>query len=88
MTFPVIKDRQALGLSISKYRDMAEGLANNCYLNKTGDSVKISKAKSKKLKNMRQNILKDPVKSQSLIYMELVRRLNIQISKKERRPIL
>ena len=80
------QDRQNLGLPIAYYKRMAEALSTHSYLNKEGQFIKIAKMKKKRLKNLRHNILKDPVKKDSPIYRELVRQIKIQITKGERRP--
>jgi hypothetical protein len=82
------EDREALGYSVPHYKLMAEGLANQCWLNKHNQLIPIKKMKLKKLKNLRHQIRKHPVKSKSIIHKELVRQINIQIGRKERRPLL
>lgn len=87
MAITALDDRKALKWTIPYYKRMAEAVSQNCFLDKEENFCKISKAKKKKLKNLRYQILKDPVKSQSPIHLEIVRRCTVQIRKHERRPI-
>lgn len=82
------EDRQSLGISIAEYRDIALALSTFCYVNKHGQHVRIARTKRNKLKNMRHSIQINKVKSRSPIYLEMLRQLNIQINKCERRPPL
>lgn len=78
-----LEDRKYLGWDIPKYRGMAEAIRDNCFLNKQGNKCNISKAKLKKLKNVRYSIVKDPKTSKSLIFKALVTRIDHELSKRQ-----
>ena len=83
-----LEDRKMLGWSIYQYQHMAQALSNGCFLNRQKQEVKIKNCKLKKLRNIRHTIRKNPLFMQSPIHMELLRRLNIQIGKRVKRPTL
>lgn len=77
-----VEDRQYLGWSQQKYREFAEALGNNCFVNKHGDHVSIKKCKTKKLKNVRAEVRRSTDWKKSMIIKELHRRLDFEIKKR------
>ena len=77
-----VEDRQYLGWSQFKYREFAEALGNNCFVNKQGDHVSIKKCKTKKLKNVRAEVRRSTDWEKSMIIKELYRRLDFEILKR------
>lgn len=78
-----LQDRHYLCLSIPEYKTFAEALANNCFLNRNAQACSISKAKTKKLKNLRANIRKHPFLMQSLIWKEQLRLIEVEIKRRQ-----
>lgn len=81
-----LEDRHYLNLSIPEYRDFAEALAKNCFLDRQANACSITKAKTKKLKNIRATIRKHPFLMNSLIWKEQLRRIDIELSKRRKVP--
>lgn len=84
MVSSAYEDRKLLEWDITKYNAMAEMLASNSYQNKQGDWCSIPKAKTKKLKNIRANLLNHPHQEDSMILREYLRRLNHEIRKRNK----
>ena len=85
-TMTAKEDREVLGWSMTKYRDLAEALGDNCFINVKGNKVRIHKTKRKKLLNMKYYIKRNKVFICSPIHIELLRRINIQIAKNQKIP--
>jgi hypothetical protein len=80
----VREDRHYICLTIPEYNNFAEAIATGCYLDRDGNHCKISKAKLKKLKNIRYTIMKSPYLLKSLIWKEQLRLIEQELRKRQR----
>jgi hypothetical protein len=81
-----LEDRHYLCLTIPEYKAFAEALANNCFLDGDAKPHPITKATTKKLKNLRSTILKEEYLMKSLIWNEQVRLIERELHKRRSNP--
>lgn len=81
-----LEDRHYLCLTIPEYKAFAEALSKNCFLNREAQACSITKAKTKKLKNIRANIRKHGYLMKSLIWTEQLRRVEQELAKRRKAP--
>ena len=63
-----VMDRNYLRMSIPEYQKFAEAVSTHCHLNRDGNSCKLKKAKTKKLKNLRYGIRQSSFLMKSMIW--------------------
>lgn len=80
------EDRHYLCLEIGEYRNFAEAVSTQCYLNRDGQLCKLRNAKTKKLKNLRHGILKSPYLLKSMIWKEQLRLIEAELTKRRGIP--
>ena len=78
-----LEDRHYLCLTIPEYRNFAEAVGNNCFLNRDAQHVSIKRAKTKKLKNVRATIKKSDYLMKSLIWIEQLRLIELEIRRRQ-----
>ncbi|CBX87944.1 hypothetical protein [Roseovarius Plymouth podovirus 1] len=69
-------------MEIREYRQFAEALMSNCYLNREAQPCKLKNAKTKKLKNLRSGIRKSPYLLKSIIWKEQLRQIEQELAKR------
>jgi len=76
------QDRLHLGLSIDEYRNFAEAVNTQCYLNRDGQLCNLKNAKTKKLKNLRYTIRKSEYLQVSMIWKAQLHFIEMEIAKR------
>jgi len=76
-------DSQHLCLTIDEYRNFAEAVNTQCYLNRDGQLCKLKNAKTKKLKNLRYTIRKSEYLLRSMIWQAQLHFIEMEIKKRQ-----
>lgn len=80
------EDRLYLKMDIPDYRDLCEAVMKDCYRDKKKQHCSLKGAKLKKLKDLRFLLTKNPKLACSMIYKELIRRIEVEINKRQAMP--
>ncbi|AGH07426.1 hypothetical protein SUFG_00059 [Sulfitobacter phage phiCB2047-B] len=79
-----VSDRNHLEMEYEDYHDLAEAVSKNCIRDRFKNHMPIRKLKIRKIHNMRNRIIKSEKLSKSLIFKEMLRQLNQELSKRKK----